>query len=326
MATPIGVNTVNSISRRFIIKQVVDNVYNSNILTFRLLARNKKVFEGGFQIEVPIAWSHFAAGGYYSGFDLLDVTPSDTIKNAAFDFKMAEVPVSVDGATLIRVNSPEAVVNFLGQYFAQAESELADILGIGVFSDAVSNPKVIDGIQGAIDNGAVAATYGGLSRAANAFWNAQVAAAVAPLTFPQLQQVFGNTTMGGRRPTLLVGTQPIYNIIWALSTGVNSTSGVPGQAFPVQAGGEDVQLAQAGFSNILFNGVPLVVDSHCPAGNLFLINEEYLSLYVNPNRDFFLRDFDAPVNQDAYTSLVLWAGNLVCSNVLRQGKLTGITG
>jgi hypothetical protein len=324
VATPIGVNTVNSISRRFIVKQVTDNVYNSNILTFRLLARNKKVFEGGFQIEVPIAWSHFAAGGFYSGFDLLDVTPSDTIKNAAFDFKQAEVAVSVDGATLIRVNSPEAVVNFLGQYFAQAESELSDILGTGVFSNVVSNPKAIDGINGAIDNGAIAATYGGLSRAANTFWNSQITAAVAPLTFPQLQTVFGNCTQGGRRPTLLVTTQSIYNIVWALSTGVNAVAGVPGQAFPVQAGGEDVQLAQAGFSNVLFNGVPLVVDSHCPPGSIFFLNEEYMYLYVNPNRDFFLRDFDAPVNQDAYTSLMLWAGNLIFSNVIRQGKMTGV--
>jgi hypothetical protein len=48
-------------------------------------------------------------------------------------------------------------------------------------------------------------------------------------------------------------------------------------------------------------------------------------LYVNPNRDFFLRDFDAPVNQDAYASLILWAGNLVFSNIMRQGKLTGVT-
>jgi len=305
-------------------KDVVDNVYNSNILTFRLLARRKKVFDGGFQIEVPIAWSHFASGGWYSGFDLLDVTPSDTIKNAAFDFKQAEVAVSVDGATLIRVNSPDSVINFLGQYFAQAESELCDILGTGVFSNVVSNVKAIDGVNGAVDNGSIAATYGGLSRASNAFWSSQVASAVAPLTFPQLQQVMGNATQGGRRPTIMVSTQAVYNIIWALSTGVNSTSGVPGQAFPAQAGGEDVQLAQAGFSNILFNGVPLVVDSHCPAGTLFFLNEEYFTLYVNPQRDFFLRPFDAPVNQDAYTSLVLWAGNLVCSNVLRQGKLTGI--
>jgi hypothetical protein len=48
-------------------------------------------------------------------------------------------------------------------------------------------------------------------------------------------------------------------------------------------------------------------------------------LYVNPNRDFFMRDFDAPVNQDAYTSLILWAGNLIVTNLLRQGKMLTIT-
>src|SRR5271156_4340794 len=100
MATPIGVNTVNSISRQHIIGEVVDNVYASNALTFRICARHKKMLEGGTQIEQPIAWSHFAAGGFYSGFDLLDVTPSDTIKNAAWDWKFADVPVSVDGGTL----------------------------------------------------------------------------------------------------------------------------------------------------------------------------------------------------------------------------------
>lgn len=325
MAVPIGINTVNSIGRRFIMPQVTDNVYNSNPLTYRLIARNKKRFEGGFQIEVPIQWSHFAAGGFYSGFDLLDVTPSDVIKNAAFDFKQADVPVSVDGATLIRMNSPETVVNFLGQYFAAAESELCDIIGAGIWSNVVSNSKAIDGIQGAVDNGAVAATYGGLSRSANTFWNAQVAAATVPLSFLQLQQLFGNCTQGGRHPTLIVTTQQVYNIIWALSGGYSAVSPPAyGQVFPAQPGGEDMQLAQPGFSNLVFNGTPILVDSHCPAGQLYMLNEDYMYLYVNPNRDFFMRDFDAPVNQDAYVAFILWAGNLVFSNLLRQGKMTGI--
>jgi hypothetical protein len=303
---------------------VTDNVYNSNILTFRLIARKKKRFDGGFQIEVPISYAHFAAGGFYSGFDLLDVAPSDTTKNAAFDLKFAYVPVSIDGGTLIRANSPLATVNLLGQYFAQAEAELADIIGTGVFSNASALPKSIDGLQGAVDNGSVAATYGGLARSANAFWNAQVSTATAPLTFAQMQTVFGNCTQGGRRPTLLVTTQAIYNIIWALSTGVNSTSGIPGQAFPAQAGGEDVQLAQAGFSNIVFNGVPVVVDSHCPAGSMFFLNEDYITLYVNEDRDFYIRDFVVPPNQDVYASVILWAGNVIFDNILRQGLLKGI--
>lgn len=323
MATPIGTNTVNSVGRRFLIKNVVDNVYGSNPLLFRTIARHQKVFDGGFQIEQPIAWSHMAAGGWYSGFDLLDITPSDTVKNAAWDFKQAYVPISVDGGTLTRMNSDQSVVNFIGTQFKQGETELKDIIGNGLFSN-LSNPKQLDGLQGAIDNGAVAATYGGLARSANTFWNAQVSTAVAPLSFIQLMTLMGNCTSGGQRPTIIITTQAVYNLIWALSTGVNSTSGVPGQAFPVQAGGEDVQLAQAGFSNIVFNGVPVIVDSHCPAGQLYMVNEEYLHLYVSPERDFYLRDFVVPPNQDAYTSLIMWLGNLIITNLLRQGKMLSI--
>lgn len=325
MATPIGTNEINSISRRYIHPLLVDNVYRSNLMFFRANARNKKMLQGGYQIEVPLVYGRFAAGGFYQGFDLLDVSPSDTVKNAAYDWKQAYVPVSVDGLTLIRADSPEAVVNFLSFYFEQAQTELAEILGVGVWSNVVSNNKSIDGLSGAIDNGGVAATYGGLSRAANTFWNSQVTTITPPLSLVSMQTMFGQCTEGGRHPTIIVTTQSVYNLYWALNTGVNSTTGVPGQAFPVPPGGTDVQLAQAGFTNLLFNGVPMVVDSHVPSGTMFFINEDYVYLYVNPRADFNMKDFREPVNQDAMTSLVLWAGNLVLSNCLRHGKLLGVT-
>src|SRR5215472_3182509 len=117
---------------------------------FRLNARNRKVLQGGLQIEIPLVYSKFAAGGFYQGFDELDITPSDTVKNAAFDWKQAYSPVTVDGLTLIRVDSPEAVVNFLGFQFEQAQTDLADILGTGLWTTTVANNKAIDGIPAAV--------------------------------------------------------------------------------------------------------------------------------------------------------------------------------
>ena len=87
MATPIGTNEINSISRRYIYPTLVDNVYRSNLMFFRLNARNKKMLQGGYQIEIPLVYTRFAAGGFYQGFDMLDISPSDTVKNAAFDWK-----------------------------------------------------------------------------------------------------------------------------------------------------------------------------------------------------------------------------------------------
>lgn len=317
MATPIGTNEINSISRRYIHPQLVDNVYRSNPMFFRLNAMNKKMLQGGLQIEVPLVFQRFAAGGFYQGYDLLDVTPSDTVKNAAFDWKQAYVPVSVDGLTLIRADSPEAVVNFLTFYFENAQAELAEILGTGVWSDVVSNNKVIDGLKGAVDDGTIATTYGGLSRSTNLFWKSQIDSSTATLTLVSMRTMMGNTSEGGRHPTLLVGTQLNYNRFWNLVQ--------PSQAFPVQPGGHDEQLAQAGFSNLLFDGVPFVVDSHVPANHIFFLNEDYIYLFVNPRADFNMKEFREPVNQDAMTSLILWAGNVVLSNCQRQGKMTAVT-
>ena len=284
---------------------------------FRLNARNRKVLQGGLQIEIPLVYSKFAAGGFYQGFDELDITPSDTVKNAAFDWKQAYSPVTVDGLTLIRVDSPEAVVNFLGFQFEQAQTDLADILGTGLWTTTVSNNKAIDGIPAAVDAGTIAATYGGLLRSANTFWNANVTTITPPLAMAAMQTMFGTCTEGGRHPTILVGPQSVYNLYWALST--------PGQAFPSQPGGQDEQLASNGFTNLMFNNVPFAVDSHAPASQIFFLNEDYMYLYVNPRADFNMKEFREPVNQDAMTSLILWAGNVVFSNLQRQGVLKSVT-
>lgn len=317
MAAPIGTNEINSLSRRYILPMLVDNVYNSSPLFFRLNRRNKKQVQGGLHIEVPLVYQQFAAGGSYSGFDLLDVSPSDTVKNAAFDWKQYYVPISIDGLTRIRMNSPEAVLNALTFMFEQAQVQMVENLSQGIWSTSTGTGSV-DGIQAAIDNGAVAATYGGLPRSTNPFWNAQVAAATAPLSLSQIQNIYGLCTDGGRHPTIILNDQAVYNIYWNLLS--------QSQAFPVQPQGMDEQLAQAGFTNLLFNGVPMVVDSHAPAGDMFFLNEDYMTLVVASQADFRMNDFREPVNQDAMVSLLLWAGNMVFYNVQRQGKLTGITG
>lgn len=317
MAVPFGTNEITSISRRFIMPELTDNVYNSNLMFFRMNAMNKKKLQGGLQIEVPLVYTRFAAGGFYQGFDLLDVAPSDTVKNAAFDWKQAYVPVSVDGLTMIRADSPEAIVNFLSFYFENAQTELAEILGGGVWSNVVSNAQSIDGLQGAIDDGDVANTYGGLDRSANTWWKANDDSSTTALTLASMQSMFGTCTSGGRHPTLIAATQANYNRYWALTQAF--------QAFPAQPGAQDELLAQAGFTNLLFDNVPVAVDSHVPANHIFFCNEDYFHFYVNTRADFNMKEFREPVNQDAMTSLILWAGNLVLSNCARQGKMSAVT-
>lgn len=318
MATPVGTNVVTSIARRYLHDQIVDNVYKSNVIFFRLNAANKKLLQGGYQIEVPELYADFSVGGWYQGYDQLDTTPQDTAKNAAWDWRQLGVPVTIDNLSLARSDSPEAIANLLTVLFAQAQMRAADLLGTGVFSDGVTNTKSVDGFKGAIDDGTVLATYAGLARSSNTWWKSQIDSATNTLTALAIRSLMANCTEGGRHPTIIATTSFIYNRFWNLNQ--------PNQAFPVQPQGSDVQLAQAGFTNLLFDGVPMLVDSHTQTQHMYLINEPYLLLFVKTGLDFFLEDFVKPPNQDVFTAWLKWMGNLVLMNPQRCGKFTALTG
>lgn len=323
MATPVGTGLVSSISRRYIMPDVVDFIYRSNVVTFRLLSQSKKMVQGGTQIEVPAMYKAFTNGGPYQGYDLLDVAPNDTVKSLAFDWKQQYSPVAIDRLSLIKLNSPEAVANGVGLLFAQAQMDLVDKIGTGIWSDAVTNAKQIDGIKGAVDAGTITTVYGGLTRSTNTWINSTVDATTTTLTAPALQSLFMNATEAGRSPTLIASRAMQYNRLHNLTS--------PGQEFPVMAGGHDEQLASVGFTNILYNNTPWVVDSHVPDGatnasnsDIYMLNEDYFQLVVSPMADFYLEDFQVPVNQDAMVAKILWAGNLVVMNTQRQAKMTTV--
>lgn len=328
MATPIGTNVVNSITRRWIEPSIVDNFYRSNVLFFRLYMLGKKMSDGGTQIEQPLLRSRGGSATWFSGFDVIDTTPQDPIQNAAYDWKNISVAVTVDDDSLEKNDSPESIANLLLTLHEGARMEAEDQIGLGLFSDAVTNSKVIDGLQGAIDNGTVAATYAGLGNrtTTNSFWQpfpGGLDTATTVLTLASMQAVFGSVTDGARHPTLLIGTQGNYNRYWNLLQ--------VQQRFPSQPMGSDEQLAKAGFTNLLFNNVPFAVDSHCNTSragvtgdSLYYLDENFIQLKVKSGVDFALTDAIRPVNQHAVVQHIKWKGNLCFSNLRLQGAQTAI--
>jgi hypothetical protein len=309
----IGTDFVTSLSRRHIMPTIVDNIYGSNALLFRMRASGRTI-TGGTQIEVPIMYAQLGSGGPYSGFDVLNTAPTDTVKNLVFDWKQHYVPVTIDGRTLIRLDSPDAIANGLKFQFAQADMQMAANLGTGIYSDGSTNPKEVTGLQLAVDS---AGTYGGIARASATYLQSYEDGSTTVLGLSALQTAHGTATSGGRHPTLIVSQQANYNRYWNLAIG--------SQVQDIGAGGKDEQLAAAGFHNICFNGVPWIVDSQVHnSTTIYMLNEDYLFLASTPRADFTLQDFQSPHDQDAMTALILWAGELICTNPSRQAKFTAI--
>lgn len=315
----IGADTLTSIARQYILPQITDNVYlKNNALLYRLIRGNKRVIQGGTQIEMPMLYKRFNTGGSYSGFDLLDVSPQDTVKSAFVNWKQQYVTFAVDGLSLIKTDSPLAIANMLNLLGQQMYMEMGENLAAQIFGDAVSNPKDIDGLKAIVS---ASNTYAGINRTNEAWWRSTVDAGTTTLALDKMRGLFGNATIGGTHPTIWFGSGTNYNRLYALN--LSSTGG--SVQYQREPGGSDELLAQAGFTNLMFENVPFIRDDNVPDSTIYALNENYLSLAVSPRADFHLTDFEKPTNQDAYISTLLWAGNLMCMNSKTQAAFTALT-
>jgi len=315
----IGADTLTSIARQYILPQITDNVYTkNNALLYRLIRGNKRVIQGGTQIEMPLLYKRFNTGGTYRGFDLLTTAPQDTVRNAYVEWKQHYVSFAIDGLTLIKTDSPLAIANIINMLGQQMYMEMGENLAAGIWSNG-TDPKDIDGLGVILS---ATNTYGGISRTANPWWQATLDSSSTTLSFALMRGLFGDATYGASHPTIWFGNGDAYNAIYALNLDVSTGYGVHYNREP---GGHDEVLAQAGFTNLLFENVPVVRDDNCPDKYLVALNENYLALAVSPRADFYLRDFEQPTNQDAFVSTLLWAGNLMCMNSRAQAAFTNLT-
>lgn len=325
MPSTIGTDTVTSIARRYIMPQIIEAVYDSNALWFRLNKAAKKQVQGGYQIELPVQYGKPQQTQAYTGYDVINVAPFDVIKNAKWDWKQYATTVAIDGLTLIKVDSPESIANLITTQFDLAKRDFVNSLGADLYAGSSTDVKKMEGMRDAVkDSG----NYGGLN-SASTFWKSKIdsTTALSSVTPKLMNDVFSALTIGREHPTLIVGRRAFYNKFWELIYG---TSG-PTAAYPiaVPATGSDEILAQAGFTNLLFNNVPIVQDEQVDAGSgsngrVYFLNENWWNIVVSPRADMAVEDFQTPINQDAMVAKVLWAGNTICSNPRLQGAFTAL--
>ena len=85
----------------------------------------------------------------------------------------------------------------------------------------------------------------------------------------------------------------------------------------------DATLGDAGFQTLQFKGASVVVDSNCPAGQMYFLNTKYLDYKVHSKRNFAFEDFKPLEAKDSIQARLFWMGQLTCSNPRMQGMLVG---
>lgn len=316
----IGTDTLTALTRHFILPQLTDNAYTkNNALLYRLYKGNKRVQKGGLHIEIPVVWPNgTAAGGTFSGYDVLTTAPIDNVRNAFVDWKQYYTSFSIDESTLLRADSNLAVANLVQHNGRIATMDLAGRLGAGVWSNGVSDPKGMDGFKAVVSS---SNQYGGIDRSTNTWWRGQIDSAASALSYARMYTLKSSCSIGGTSPTIWFGNGTNYNRLYALGF---TTSGYS-TTFNREPGGHDEILMQAGFTNFLHENIPFVRDDHLGDSDLFCLNEDFIELVVSPRGDFHVEPFQKPWNQLVYVSTIHWAGNIICTSPRSQGAMTALT-
>ena len=238
---------------------------------------------------------------------------------------------------------------------AQVTNGLTTLNGVGDFDDDVDHTSLDNGVEAIIETvpdattfhckGGVAGSIVGWNRAlagidtassSNVFWNGNMgtfnlasgletgATSTISASWTDLislvggvsnlskamTRMYGACTIDNDQPDLIITTQAIYD---AYETSL--------QANKRFAGSDDI--ANAGFDSLRFKGATVVVDSHCPAGQMYFLNTDYLDIKVHKDRNFAFEDFRRLEGSDNLQSRLFWMGQLVCTNPRMNGVLAG---
>lgn len=298
---------ISAITQSKIIPKMVDNIFDSN----PLLQRAKKKFytkvDGGTSILQPLSYAQISASAWYSGADTLDTTDNDVFTAAEYSWKQIYANISISRMDELKNSGDAAILKFVKQKVQIAEKTIMDQMGTGLYN-AGTNAKAIGGLRLIIS---ASNTVGGISQSSYSWWQSQLDSSTTTLTLAAMQSRDNACTIGNDGPSVIMTTRTLYNSLYALYQ--------PQQRFM------DSETAKGGFSSLMFNAKPVIVDSHCPALFMNFLNEDYLHLYYHPDEDFRFEPFQKPVNQNVKVAKIYWAGAFGSSNNRMHGAMSALT-
>ena len=303
-------------------KNLADNVSKNNALLYRLQERGRvKPFSGGRSIIQELDYQENATFKYYSGYEELDVSPSDVLTAAEGQIKQAAVAVSMSGLEELQNSGKEQMIDLLDARIQNAERTLMNNIATGCYSDGTgSGGKEIGGLQLLVADSPSSGTVGGIDRSTYSFWRNVAydattdggAAATAANIDRYMNAVWVQIVRGNDRPDLIVAD----NNYWTLYL----------ESLQALQRIQNDKMASAGFMNVKYMGADVVFDGGFGGGastnHMYFLNTNYIHFRPHSKRNFVpLNPERFATNQDAMVKLLAWAGNLTMSNAFLQGVL-----
>jgi len=336
MAQPLS-NFVTSVTKQNFLPVVVENFYLGNVLFMRMKDKRKS-WSSGYQMKIPTEIKGRTQLGSYSGADLFGTAQEDVREQFTINPSQYYANLTITGIQRAANRGKEAIVDLLTAEFQSVGRALNDKMGTDLYGDGTGNGgKAIVGLIAQVDNGTNVNIFQGLSRTTYPTLKSTFNTQQGALDLGDLATDFDGAQIGYDQPTLGVTTPAVFSIYEALLMATRQYQIVPNSGrFKMTAAGVETGgvSANAGFTGLMFRGMPIISDDKCTEGTLYMLNEKYIDLYEMPadpafvsgsQQGFSWTGWKKSTNQDVIVSQLLWYGQLVGAEPRKHSRRVSIT-
>jgi len=303
---------------------VADNVTKNNALLTRLREKGRyKPFTGGSTILQELSFQANSTAMYYSGAEVLDISPADVISAAQFPIKQAAVAVTINGLEMLQNSGEEQIIDLFDARLDVAEASIENLISTGIYSDGTANNgKQITGLQAMVVANPATGVVGGIDRSTWSFWRNQTfdfsndlgVSASSSNIQTGFNRLYAKTSRGSDVVDLIL----LDNNLWGFF--MSSLQNI--QRFPGSS-----KMAELGFVASKYMNADVVLDGgiggNIPTSTGYFLNSKYIFFRPHTNRNFVpIGDERMSTNQDAIVRLIGWAGNMTASGLQFQGVMT----
>lgn len=316
-------NELSFVTRRAFLERVIVQIWVASPLICALIQTAQMAAGGLSPITAPLQGNPMVTGqwvAYDGNFNQPGVTPG--LQNAEFNLKAFTTAIPFLGFEGL-VQMDYAVVPIIEARMNDATNVTIDGFANALYLN-VANQQQLIGLNAAVDDGTFSATYGGISRSPNPWWKSTFVNNAGPVTPTRnllMQYISQVTKKNGEMPKMGVTGVGTWTLLTQDFMGLERYVISPGDDFADVTGG-----AKAGFQACMVGGVPIYCDPKCPEGTLYLLNTDYLALYIHEKAGFHFTGFEStlPNGQFGYIGAILTLLELVNVKAQAHGKFANL--
>jgi len=284
---------VSGLTHSIINEGLADNIYDSNPLFMHLKEKGRISLDGGDSIKLPITYKKLEAVGSFQNYGLLSTLPTESETAAEYDWKRYYCNIVISRHELLRNSGESAAVNLLRGKIRNGEMALEDAMATDLFSANADSATGILGLRQMVKASGLA---GGINSSDFAGWASDIDATTSALVLSSMEQAYLDASIGQDAPDIIVTTKREFRRFWL-------------KLQAVQRFGEGMKV-NGGFQYLLFNGVPVFHDSHCPGtsntadNHMFFLNSRWLYLFVHSDDAFKVERIGRIAEQDIVVNQV----------------------